>query len=342
MARLIRNCILSLVLYVILFDCLLDRPLSIGLLRMELQAKAHALAAMPSPKLVILAGSNGPYSHSCAVIGAMLRMPCENAGIAVGIGLDTLFDEYGPLLHDGDVVYMPLELRQYPITRAQLDAGIDSGMLIRHLRGLLVRMPLDRQIGAMFCCDINDLLDSLVEMPMAGLSRFNPNSILSRQYSAVGDRIDPGRDVSDHALMPLLPRPAPTPTQIKTGYGSALVSAFVRKETIRGLLVIGGLPTDFDIADIPDRTILSVAALYWANGGTFIVMPNHSQYPMEDFFDGEDHLLSSCQLFHSLLLAPYLASLLKIPVYPPAASVLHAAASCPGAARRVQAMRVAR
>ncbi|OYV38129.1 MAG: hypothetical protein B7Z81_05030 [Acidocella sp. 20-61-6] len=148
MARLIRNCILSLVLYVILFACLLGRPLSIGLLRIELQAKAQMLVKMRSPKLVILAGSTGPYSHSCAVIGAMLRMPCENAGIAVGIGLDTLFGVYGPLLHAGDVVYMPLELRQYPITRAQLDAGIDSGMLIRHLRGLLSRMPLDRQVGA--------------------------------------------------------------------------------------------------------------------------------------------------------------------------------------------------
>ncbi|OYV38128.1 MAG: hypothetical protein B7Z81_05025 [Acidocella sp. 20-61-6] len=107
-------------------------------------------------------------------------------------------------------------------------------------------------------------------------------------------------------------------------------------------MIIGGLPTDFDTADISERTILSIEAIYHSNGGTFIVVPNHSQYPMDDFFDGEDHLLRSCQIFHSLLLAPRLAVLLNIPIHPPAAAFLLAAASCPGAAHRVQAMSVAR
>ena len=72
--------------------------MSLGLLRLELAQKTARLAALPSPKLVILAGSNGPYSHSCVVMGAMLNMPCENAGIAVGIGLDYLFARWKPLL----------------------------------------------------------------------------------------------------------------------------------------------------------------------------------------------------------------------------------------------------
>jgi hypothetical protein len=37
---------------------------------------------------VILAGSNGPYSHRCETIEPILGMPCVNGGIAVGIGLD--------------------------------------------------------------------------------------------------------------------------------------------------------------------------------------------------------------------------------------------------------------
>ena len=94
MRRIITFCTLSVVLYVIVFAGLIDRPLSLGLLRLEMMQKTARLAALPSPTLVILAGSNGPYSHSCAVIGAMLNMPCENAGIAVGIGLDDLFTRY--------------------------------------------------------------------------------------------------------------------------------------------------------------------------------------------------------------------------------------------------------
>jgi hypothetical protein len=73
-----------------MFGCVLQRPLTLGLLNLEILEKTSRLETMPQPKLVILAGSNGPYSHSCAVIGDMLNLPCENAGIAVGIGLDVI------------------------------------------------------------------------------------------------------------------------------------------------------------------------------------------------------------------------------------------------------------
>ncbi|SHF29096.1 hypothetical protein [Acidocella aminolytica] len=60
--------------------------------------KTARVAVLPSPKPVIPAGSNGPYSHSCAVMGPLLGLPCEKAGIAVGIGLVEIFVRYAPTI----------------------------------------------------------------------------------------------------------------------------------------------------------------------------------------------------------------------------------------------------
>jgi len=78
MWRLLKLCGLSLLIYLMVFSVVVDRPLSLGVLRLELLQKTARLAALPSPKLVILAGSNGPYSHSCVVLSAMLK--CGHCG----------------------------------------------------------------------------------------------------------------------------------------------------------------------------------------------------------------------------------------------------------------------
>ena len=92
----------SLLLYFVLFGLLLDRPLTLGYLRHQLDMKVARGASLHGPKLVILAGSNGPYSHRCETIQPILHLPCVNAGVAVGVGLDYLFARWKPLLHPGD------------------------------------------------------------------------------------------------------------------------------------------------------------------------------------------------------------------------------------------------
>jgi hypothetical protein len=52
-------------------------------LRQLIDAKLTRAASIDRPKLVILAGSNGPYSHRCEVIEPILGMPCVNGGVAV-------------------------------------------------------------------------------------------------------------------------------------------------------------------------------------------------------------------------------------------------------------------
>ncbi len=109
MRRILLACAASLVLYMTAFAWLLDRPLTLGALRARIEANLDVGQLISQPKLVILAGSNGPYSHRCETIEPLIGRPCVNAGVAVGIGLDYLFTRWKPWLHAGDIVYLPLE-----------------------------------------------------------------------------------------------------------------------------------------------------------------------------------------------------------------------------------------
>lgn len=332
MARLLKLCGLSLLVYLIVFATLVDRPLSLGVLRLELLQKTARLRALPSPKLVILAGSNGPYSHSCVVFTAMLHMPCENAGIAVGIGLDDIFARYEPLLRAGDVVYMPMELEQYTATASAYRASVDGAFLLRHDRDVLMTLPVPRIIGAGFCCDLADLMEALAEMPLAARGTISPARLLAAEYDAQGDRIDNVFSDRDAALLPQAPRKVPAPKAISSGYGAALIAGFVAREARKGVIVIGGMPVYYSTAVMPDEVISAVANIYIANGGRFTVLGNRSAYPRADFFNGEDHLAKPCQYLHSVFVARRLERLLGRQATPPPAFIVHVAAGCPSAA----------
>jgi len=324
MRRLVCLCALSVWLYIAVFAFLVDRPLSIGLLRLELDQKTARLARLPSPKLIILAGSNGPYSHACAVLGPMLGLPCENGGIAVGIGLDDLFARYAPYIRAGDVVYMPMELQQYTASRAAYRAGPDGAILLRHDRWLLPALPADRLAGAIFCCSADDLLEALAEMPLS--HAVSAGARLAGEYNAAGDRIDNQRGGAGMAR--IAARAAPAVADVQAGYGTALIARFVAAERARGVIVIGGLPTAVSTLTLTPALVAAIADVYRAQGGGFLVLANRSQYPPVDFFNSPDHLVQACQYRHSMAVAAGLAVALGRTLHPAPAMMFLVAAGC--------------
>jgi hypothetical protein len=322
--RLFRNCIISVLVYALVFGLVLDRPLSLGLLRMEIQQKAERLAKLPTPKLVILAGSNGPYSHSCAVIGSMLNLPCENAGIAVGIGLDFLTRRYGPSLRAGDIVYMPMEFAQYAMTRPENDAGPDGAILVRHDRDVMLSLPPDRVMAALFSQNFPNLLESAIEMPMSHM--ISPSRLLAAEYDAEGDRIGTTLQSAKPAL---LRDHVAAPPMFQPVYGATLIRDFIRTETARGVIVVGGLPTGFSTAPMDARAIDAIRNFYLENGAAFAALPNLSRYPVADFYDSPDHLAQPCQFKHSIAVARLLGLVLGLRVSAPATAETALAATCP-------------
>ena len=333
MRRLILLCLGSVLIYWTSFAFVLARPLSLGTIRLEINEKTARAATLKSPKLVILAGSNAPFSHSCHVIGTMLDMPCENGGVAVGLGLDEIFARWRPLLHRGDVVYMPMEIQQYVMSAASTRMSVDGAMMFRHDRRLLFRLGARRVLAASFGTTMPDALEAIAEMTFRGLGFGHPHAVLAAEYNRQGDRIGTTIATADQGFLSELHRVEPPANAIAQGYGTRLIERFVRIATSRGVTVIGGLPTDFLRVPLPSADVATIRAAYLDNGGNFIALPNRSRYAQADFWNTEDHLAQPCQYLNSIAIARLLASRLHRIARQPTKAMTALAAACPSATR---------
>jgi hypothetical protein len=308
-------CLVSLALYALLFASVFDRPLSLGFLHKEIDTKLARGAAIHQPKLVILAGSNGPYSHRCEVIQPIVGMPCVNAGVAVGIGLDYLFARWRPLLHSGDVLYLPMEEAQYATSRAANALGPDAPIMFRHDWRTLAMLPPDRWAGAFFSSDLSDGVMAVLEEILAATGFHDPRAAVTGTTNRWGDHVGHtlALAAASRAVLAAAVPVHATATAVQKGYGTELIAAFVRWATARNIRVIGGLPTEFADSPMPDTTLTAIHRVYLANGGGFLELANDSRYPRADFFDTPDHLSEPFQILHSRMVGAALASMIGAP-----------------------------
>ncbi len=101
-----------------------------------------------------------------------------------------------------------------------------------------------------------------------------------------------------------------TASEVANGYGRALIAAFLRWAAAHHVRAIGGLPTEFADAPMPDKTLAAIRTLYASNGATFLELANRSRYPRAAFFDSPDHLSEPWQLVHSVAIAEALRPIL--------------------------------
>ena len=308
--RLVAVCLVSLLLYALAFSIILDRPLALGFLRQQIDAKLTRAATIPGPKLVILAGSNGPYSHRCETIEPILGTPCINGGVAVGIGLDYLFARWQRVLHAGDTVYLPMEEAQYVRTRSATAVGPDAAIMFRHDWRTLASLPPERWLAALFSFDLRAALMGPIEAALIAMHFHDPRSEFTGATNAWGDHIGHTAElavINRTVLAAASPYHA-SADQIRAGDGTALIVAFSRWAAAHGVHVIGGLPTEFADAPMPDATLLAIRSVYELNGADFVALPNFSRYPRSAFFDTAEHLNETWQVAHSKLLAARLRS----------------------------------
>ncbi len=307
--RLLAACLTSLLLYVGLFASVLDRPLSRGLLRHEIAVKLARGAALHGPKLVILAGSNGPYSHRCQTMEPILHRSCVNGGVAVGIGLDYLFARWKPLLRPGDEVYLPMEEAQYVRSRAATMTGPDAAIMLRHDRATLLRLAPDRWAGALFAADLRDAVMAPLEMALVAARFHDPRAATVGEMNVWGDHVGHTEALAE-ASRGVLAEATPQHVDaaaIRDGYGTRLILGFREWARAHGVRVTGGLPTEFADSPMPDATLATIRELYRGHGAGFLELPNRSRYPRAAFFDTPDHLNETWQVVHSMAVARALA-----------------------------------
>jgi len=305
MRRILLACGASLVLYVAAFAFVLDRPMTLGTLRARIDANLDFGQTIREPKLVILAGSNGPYSHRCETIEPILGRPCVNAGVAVGIGLDYLFTRWKPFLHPGDIVYLPLEEAQYSRRQSTAGLGPDAAIMLRHDRATLWTLPPHRQIDALFASGLRAAIMSLIETALYDYAFNDPREAATGSSNAWGDHVGHTADLASlnrSVLAKAMPF-HPTATQIEAGYGTTLVKDFLRWANLYGVRAIGGLPTGFTDSPVSEASVAAIQAIYRDNGADFLALPNLSRYPRGAFFDTPDHLNEPAQIAHSAAVA---------------------------------------
>lgn len=312
MFRLVGAALTSLLLYAALFGAVLDRPLTVDDLAHQLDARLARAATIHRPKLVILAGSNGPYSHRCELIEAMIDRPCVNGGVAVGIGLDYLFARWRPKLHPGDVVYLPMEQAQYVRSRLTGALGPDAAFMFRHDWATLRTLGPLRWVAALFAFDPRAALMSGIEMALVAGGFHDPRAAHEGTVNPWGDHVGhtAALGTASQAVLGAMAAPPEPAASIRAGYGTAVIIGFLRWARAHGVHVIGGLPTELDTQPLPATTRAAIAAVYIDRGADFLTLPNLSRYPPSAFFDTPLHLNEEAQIAHSDLLARALGRLL--------------------------------
>jgi hypothetical protein len=308
-------CLLSVALYGAVFGFVIEKPLTIGTVERLLEAKRDRALATPSPKLLILAGSNARVSHRCETIEAVLGMKCVNLGIGRGLGLDWLLKQWREVIRPGDLVYMPLEYDQYLDGKLQTMTGPDAALMFREDKRELFELGGERTLRAFFHFDLPFLISGAAEMALAagGTRRRYGLETLTPQGDESGHTPDKGLAYRDYitSVQPFIPDAA---MLAAPSYAKDLVSAFLRWAKANRVTVVGGLQTTFMDAKVPDAAIAVIGGIYEDAGQPFLVLENRSQYRRSCFYDTAAHLNETCQIEHSRRVAEALAGLVPVPL----------------------------
>lgn len=299
----------SLAGYWLVFGLIVDRPLTLGPEAAMLERKDRMARSTGPGKVLVVAGSNGRYSHSCAAISAALARPCVNLSVTVGVGPDVLFATALRNLRPGDLAYLPMEYSTWSAPSRQLFSDSHGVWMFRHAPARLLDLPMQHALAASFGFDLRFLFEAAAEMALArlGVERRTGQETLN----AFGDDTanTPEHAKAYAAAISAMPWPEP-PAPRRAGPAEALLDKFVAQAAHRGAVVIGGLPTTFDDRPIPQQTIDAVAGVFSRSGAGFVVLQNRSQYPRAAFFDTDSHLQSDAQQGHSRAIAAALRPLL--------------------------------
>ena len=300
--------VLSIAIFVAVFS-VVHRPLVVGEIQKQLDYKLAYARQIQSPKIVIFAGSNGRYSHRCEMLTAATGMPCVNASIGVGIGLDFLLDQWQALLRSGDRVYMPLEYSQYRFSNAQMHGGLQNALIVHSQRDYLWSLGTRRIVAAYGSFDLPFLVHGMVEMALErkGFHRRSSTDSLTPQGDESGHTAQHGEAYAAYLRSGRF-------AQIdvpKTSDAVGVIETFLRQARRNGVVVIGGLPTVPDSLVVKPQDIERLRMLYEAQGQRFMVLPNESRYPLACFFDSLYHLNEACQKTHSAAVGAQLAGLVS-------------------------------
>lgn len=303
---------LSIVVWSVSFAFFIHKPLTIGIIGDYLEHKTNYLRSVTGKKVIVLAGSNGRFSHSCAVIEREISVPCINMSISASVSLDFMIAQIKPYLKTGDIIYLPIEYGNLSGTEDSLNSNVDLPYMMSYDLSSLQNVSFKRAMSAVFYFDIKYIFSALTEMALnsSGFKRRYSVSTLTINGDESGH--SPANSIPYAGYIQSVKPTIPTLTdEDMRSYKSLMIRDFLVWAHSRGVIVIGGLPSIFSDINIPEQTLKSLERFYTSNNAFFERLDNNSQYARSCFYDTQDHLNEACQIVHSKLVSQLFRKYLK-------------------------------
>jgi hypothetical protein len=302
--------LIGITLYLAIFGFLLHKPLTVGVIARYIEHKERYLDSIKGrQKIVILAGSNGRFSHSCSEIERITGIACANMTISADLDLLWQFHKFSASLAEGDLLYLPLEYQvgaDEDKGRSRLRAGGEAAYIVAYNKRELLNYTTSQVMDALFQFDLKFLFSSLGEMALSAAGkerRFSPKTM-----TVNGDERDHDTAKAQAYRMFVEGLKAPVAERFPKSIEAELIQIFEELRG-RGVIVVGGLPTTFNDVALTDGVLDAITTVFMSNGQCFIVLPNRSLYPRDKFYDTAYHLSQDSQIEHSRALAPSLKAI---------------------------------
>ena len=296
--KLLLGILFSLILYVAIFCFFVKKPILYGELNSMITKKYDRLEKISDNKLVILAGSNGRYSHSAKTMGDCLHMPAVNLSITASISIDWQLELIKRHLNSGDIIFLPLEPHNYNSTEQDSAKSTEGIYCLLYNKREWLKMSLIKKYYTFYHTDLFLIFEDILERAML-LADVKPRSKGQNEF---GDEIGhtPERGKPYFAYINSLRDINPYQQGINTeSYSMKKLSDFLQWASLNKIRVFGCLPTIINTVKVPQNYVEQLKSFYEKYGHKFIVLDNNAQYDISLFYDTPFHLNTEGQKLHS-------------------------------------------
>jgi len=303
--RLLSVLLLSIMIYVISFFFVFMKPLTVGYCLDAYKKKQAYLSTFTGSKIVIVAGSNGLFSHSAKAIEEETGINCVNYSVSADMGIDFILEKTKEVIREGDIVIMPLEYEFYGQgKKAVIFSVMGNNYISQYERSYLFKFGIEKTLASLFSFDLKYMISSVIEMGLTSKGfqrRFNIDT-LNQNGDMIGHTKE--KSAAYESFIRQIPEIKPPYKLLsETPYSCIVIQDFLKWCKNRNVKVYGSLPTTFDDEAHDERIITRIKDIYLGAGQDFIELPNHSQYPRSCFYDTGYHLNFETQQLHSRVIA---------------------------------------
>jgi hypothetical protein len=249
--------------------------------------KHRLLDTTPSPRIILVGGSNVAYGVDSELIQRQIGLPVVNMGLHASFGLHYMLNEVEPSLRAGDIVLVIPEYEQFYGSPNGNDTLDD--MLFLFPDGIRYLNTRDQMITA--AMELPSSIQWQVDRRLARLlfpeepSTYNRNS-----FNARGDMVGHlGKPTQINLVRNPTPTAVPQPFEDQS---LTVLNQFYDYAKTRGAEVALMFPPVPDIQYENEKT--QIQRLYdWLTDGlgfTIISQPGNYAFPIDYFFDSAYHL----------------------------------------------------